>query len=93
MTKVDLICSVCRTQFQRDQKEYNRSQKFGRPSYCSRACSGKANMKSLGEHLGRGNPKNLVKRKADEYTPFRYFLRSIKRREYLKGKSDIDLKQ
>tara|TARA_Y100000310_G_C20283893_1_gene623895 strand:- start:33 stop:572 length:540 start_codon:yes stop_codon:yes gene_type:complete len=91
MSKVNLICSVCNQSFLRDKKEFNRSQKFGRPSYCSRICSGKANQKSLGEHLGVGNNDNLITRKPDEYTPFRYFLRAIKRREYLKGKSNIDL--
>ena len=92
MSKVNLICTVCSESFLRDKKEFNRSQKFGRPSYCSRSCSGKANQKSLGEYLRVGNVENLITRKPDEYTPFRYFLRSIKRREYLKGKSDIDLK-
>jgi hypothetical protein len=92
MSKVNLVCAVCSKRFLRDKKEYNRSQKFGRPCYCSRTCSGKANQKSLGEHLGVGKPEFLTTRKPDEYTPFRYFLRSIKRREYLKGKSDIDLK-
>jgi hypothetical protein len=92
MSVVLLRCPVCENDFERNKKEYNRSQKFGRPSYCTRSCSGKAHIRNLGEYCGKGRLENLVLRTTDQYTPFRYFLRSIKRREYRKGKSDIDLK-
>ena len=91
MSKITLICPICGAYFDRNKKEYNRSQKVGRPSYCSRTCSGKANVKSLGNYVGDTSRILGYKRKSDEFSKFRYFLRSIKSRTYKKGKSDIDL--
>mgnify|MGYP005813493137 FL=1 len=93
MSKITLTCPICGTHFDRNKKEYNRSQRVGRPSYCSRSCSGKANIQSLGRYVGDDSQLRLhgYKRKADEFSKFRYFLRRIKSRDYKKGKSDIDL--
>ena len=91
MSKIKLNCSICNKEFERKMGEYNRSIKFGRPQYCSRTCAGKANVVSLGKYCG--DIKNLKGKgkiwRKDEFTPFRYYLRSIKRRAYKKGKTDI----
>ena len=92
MSTINLKCSICHSDFPRNRSEYNRSQKLGRPSYCSRFCSGHANRYSLGKHLGNGNVKNFGNNKGtrkDEYTPFRYIFRCCKRRF---KEIDIDLK-
>lgn len=93
MSKIKLNCPVCGNEFQKVKKEYNRSIKFGRPQYCSRSCSGKANSKNLGEHCGNiDNFKGKAKVwKLDEFTPFRYYMRIIKRRSYQKGETNITL--
>lgn len=64
-------CPVCK-------KEYNRNLRLGRPSYCSRECSGKGNaatsLQNLGTNLGNIDnipmEKRLV-RKKDQWSPFR----------------------
>lgn len=95
MSKINLVCPVCKVEFLRSKKEYNRSQKFGRPSYCSRRCSGKANQKSLGEHLGNGRIENLINKtdnRRDEYSEFKWFMRCIKRRKRERQREyDVDL--
>jgi hypothetical protein len=96
MPVVILKCPICEKDFERNKKEYTRSQKLGRPSYCSRSCCGKAHAKNLGEYYGNGNIDNIPIEKRgtnlrDKYTPFRYFLRAIKRRQHKKGATNIDL--
>jgi hypothetical protein len=92
MAKTDVICDQCKTSYLKDVSEYNRNKKLGRPSYCSRSCSGKANAKSLGEHLGNGNIESIPPEKRfrpkDEYSVFRDTMRRIKRRFH---DYDIDL--
>ena len=93
MSKIKLNCPVCGNEFERTRGEYNRSIKIGRPQYCSRSCSGKGNLNNLGEHLGNAS-QIIGKGKVwapDEFTPFRYHMRIIKRRSYIKGESDITL--
>ena len=80
MKLINLNCPSCGTQFSRGSSEYNRSQKIGRPSYCSRACSSRESIKNnipidkrATSHLNPGN-------KLDEYSPYRWHLRNISRR-------------
>tara|TARA_R110000822_G_C15118878_1_gene473770 strand:+ start:135 stop:671 length:537 start_codon:yes stop_codon:yes gene_type:complete len=93
MSKVKLKCPVCNTEFERAKKEFNRSQKVGRKSYCSRNCTGIANKPNLGEYLGKGiNPELWGKKwTEDQFTPFRYFLKCAKGRRHLKGDTNLDL--
>jgi len=41
MCFVDAVCEVCGKTFERREAEFKRSQRLGRPSFCSRSCSGK----------------------------------------------------
>lgn len=84
---ITIKCDFCGKEFQKPLTEYNRCQKLGRNSYCSRECASKgATLKrqskphklasdKLLEHL-----KHICGNKRDAYTPFRYSLRSAKRR-------------
>jgi len=81
MAKVFIKCEVCDLEFERKRGEVNRSKRLGRPQYCSRRCSAKANEGSLGEHLGSGRPENLIKgNRRDKYSEFKWFMRCIRRR-------------
>lgn len=90
--KIELVCVICSTAFEREEREHKRSQKKGRKSYCSRSCSGKGNIKNIPKEK-LGNRDNLKKGSVkDEFSPFRYHLRKTKSRnkefnltlEYLK---------
>jgi hypothetical protein len=93
MSKVKLTCPICNSEFERSRGEYNRSQKVGRKSYCSRKCTGLANKPNLGEFLGKGTSPELWGKKwtPDSFTPFRYYLKSAKQRRHTKGETDLDL--
>jgi len=95
--KIELVCEICSTTFKRVEKEYKRSQKKGRKSYCSRRCSGKGNIKNIPKEK-IGNRDNLKRgSETDEFSPFRYHLRKTRSRnkefnltlEYLKEIWDI----
>lgn len=86
-------CRVCNKNFERPTKEVDRSKKLGRPNYCSRSCAGVGNKevgkKNLGKELGNKNRIKLYAgSKKDEYTPYKQFLRSAKKRY---KEVDIDL--
>ena len=96
LTVIILECGICNKKFERSRGEYNRSKKFGRPSFCSRKCSGTNNTKNFDEYYQNGgkrftehlNPAN----RRDDYSPFKWFMRVIKRRKKEKGREfDVDL--
>lgn len=93
MPVILLKCPICKKEFEREKKEHNRSRRRGRPSYCSRTCSGHAHTSNLGEHLGIGRSDNLISgNRRDEYSPFKWFLKNVKQRNKDKNrKYDIDL--
>lgn len=89
MANIKLTCPVCEQGFERRRAEYNRSQKLGRPSYCSRKCGAYANKENLGENLG--NTEFLLKggdNRSDEFTKFKWFMRCVRRR---RKEHNIDL--
>jgi len=88
---------ICNKKFERSKSEYKRSQKLARPSFCSRKCSGINNTKNFDEYYKNGgkriiehlNPSN----RREELSPFKWFMRVIKRRKKEKGRDfNIDLK-
>ena len=91
MKTIELTCPVCQSRFDRPLKEYNRSQKKGKPSYCSRKCSSKVNIANIPKETMVTDHLRLIVR-SDEYSPFRFHYRNAKRRnkefnltlEYLK---------
>lgn len=84
---INLTCNYCNTKFEKYIGEYNRQIKNGKKIfYCSRSCSGKGNAKNLGDHLG--NSENLLRGydRTDDYTPFRKYIRRVKKRHRETGK-------
>lgn len=78
MPQIEVTCEICGKVFLRERGEVNRSRKLGRRMFCSRECTGIANIPNLPEervtdHLIKG-------RVADRYSPFREYLKIIKRR-------------
>jgi hypothetical protein len=86
--KMKVRCFWCNKEFEKSLKEYNRSEKIGRRHFCSRSCSGRQKNKeypSDATHL-LGIPYS---RKFDEYSSFRWFVKSCRYRQDKKGKTDI----
>lgn len=84
----EVTCDYCGNLCSKPTSEYLRSLKLGRKMFCSRSCSG-ANCNKYRDRK-TGNyfiPKNIPK---DDLSPFRYLLRSAKRR--FKG-CDLTLEQ
>jgi len=89
MKTISLECSSCGKSFERALKEYRRTNvKGGRKPYCSLKCSGKAAASHFekwqwtSETAPRGSKK-------DEYSPYREYMRRIKRRH---KKTEVDVK-
>lgn len=89
---VTFICDECGNEGIKAKTEYERNLKLGRKNYCCRSCAVKGASKSrtgktyipsdaLLEHLDK-----MKSNRKDEYTPFRYTLRAVKRRY-----KDIDI--
>ena len=90
--KINLVCEICNSSFEREEREHKRNQKKGRKTYCSRSCSGKGNIKNLPEEK-RGNTQHLRKgSQRDEFSPFRYHLRKAKSRDKICTLTLQDLK-
>ena len=93
---VEVECDNCNCLFSKPASEYNRNLKFNRSNYCSRRCSG-ASCNKNGKQKGNFESIKDYLHKKDQYTPFRYYLRSCKRRnkdcsislEYLKSLWEI----
>ena len=90
--KVEVACYHCKKIFMKSSKEFNRSEKIGRKHFCGRSCCGHYHNTTNRERWFKpGSIKHLSGNKRDEFTPFRYFMKSVKYRETLKGKSDLTL--
>lgn len=81
--KIECICKECGVSFLKPVKEYNRRVKLDRPLYCSLSCAGVANQNSLGDCKGKISliPADAIKRKKDEYSDLRVFMRLARRRD------------
>jgi hypothetical protein len=80
---VECVCNSCGCSFLKSTKEYNRRIKLYKLLYCSLSCAGIANQNSLGEYKGKISqiPKDVVKRKKDEFSDLRVFARLARRRD------------
>lgn len=87
-----LRCCVCGQEFERCDAEYKRNQKIGRKVFCSRSCTGKLLVKNIPKESKRWDhlPKGST---SDEYSPFRWHLKNIRRRNKVFTISLQDLKE
>lgn len=81
----ELLCPVCHQSFRRNASEIKRSQRLGRPSYCSRACAGAANLESLGEHADSTKYLRRAGGGSDLYSPICTPFRIARNRARLNG--------
>ena len=92
--KIILTCNICDTSFEKLSGEYKRqtNKNPDRLWYCSLSCAGTKNKKSLGKYLGNGTLESFKGRRRlkDEFSQFRYVMRSVKRRVN-KGETDLTL--
>ena len=87
-SKVIVVCQnpVCRKEFSKQQGEFNRSEKLGRPHFCSLSCH--ALFRGLGTSKVTTRTTSHLKDiiRTDDFSPFRYHLKvmkkSAKRRSY-----------
>lgn len=82
-----IICDNCGKEFQKPLSEIKRSALAGRNNYCCRECVGqglsrirKGILKGPANEKTRQHLKEMCNNRRDNMTPFRYTLRSIKRR-------------
>lgn len=79
MSKIDVTCDFCGESFKREKSEVNKSNKMGWSIFCSRDCSSKGQRRPITQP--NGNSDNLKRGSlSDEYSPFRYFMRAVRRR-------------
>jgi len=87
--KINVMCEQCGSIFERENREQNRSLKLNRRTFCSRKCSGKANINNIPiDKISNYDISQHSSNRKDEYTPFKSYLRRIKSRT---KEIDIDL--
>lgn len=86
-----LKCNECGKEFEKSTGEYNRKIKLGKTKfYCGLSCAGKNSSSHLKKWHGRNNDNLKSENRRDEFSPFRQFIRSAKKRRD-KDKTDIDV--
>lgn len=82
MKTITLNCDICKKPFKRNKGEYARSQRLGRKSFCSLACSCVNSNRVEPRGIG-----NLIRdgRQLDEYSPFRFFVKKARARSKKKS--------
>ena len=88
MSKIQIQCENCKILFNKEIGEYNRKIKLNSKFYCSQSCAGKQSTNHLKPYLGIIHPN--FKRVKDEFSPFREYLRRVRRRIRLRG-SDVNM--
>ena len=81
---IEIECDCRHMQFQKPLSEYNRNIKLGRHNFCSRSCaikfSNSVRQKTEKMIQAQNNLKNYANNHKDEYSPFRYLLRTVRNR-------------
>lgn len=80
---VELTCGVCGKLFKRRKAEFNRSSKMGRPSFCSRTCTGKHNAGNFGDARCTDTSHLRPDNRKDDFTGtgFKEALRRVRNRQ------------
>jgi hypothetical protein len=87
MAKIEVTCDVCGKTFLRERGEVARSKRLGRRSFCSRQCTGIANVENLPEKEIRLRNLRRGGREPDEFSPFREYLKLARRRMREQGQT------
>jgi len=93
MKTIILTCESCGAQYEKYRSEHNRCQKRGRGSFCSRSCAGRygiAARRLRGEKIGT-SIHLVAGSTSDQFSPFRYYLKSVRARHKQHGFSETDL--
>jgi hypothetical protein len=83
--QIELKCPICDTSYSKDESEYNRNNKLGRVSCCSRTCTAiyrnkrvSANSDNYPDvYKNRYDISQHAGNQKDELTPFKYMLKCI----------------
>jgi hypothetical protein len=89
--KIIIICSSCGKEVEKKLAEIKRQKKKGRKVfYCSLGCAGKANCSHLEKYFNQQSIERIKKyrRKLDDYSNFRWYMKCIKNRQ---KDSNIDM--
>ena len=89
---ITLSCDYCGNSYEKPESEYKRNLKLNRKNYCSRSCVAKDN-NSKKVIKNRYDVSQHCNNKGDEFTPYRYTIRNIKRRSKEFDLSLEDLKE
>lgn len=79
MVKIKLTCETCGLEFERCKSEHNRNVKKNSRTFCSRKCCGVGTLNNIPKESKKWDHLAKVSN-ADEFSPFRWHMRNIKRR-------------
>ena len=85
---ITIICDNCGSEFQKPESEYKRNVKLGRKNFCCRSCAATYSNQHRSKDSFSSNIAKYAGNQKDEYTPFRYTMRCVRRRD---KEIDIDL--
>lgn len=88
----ECICKNCGKLFKKPLTEIRRSEKYGRPHFCSRSCTGKHNVKNFGDKKSSYDISKHSGNRFDGYTKFKYHYRNILKRNQIVDVDIQDLK-
>jgi hypothetical protein len=74
------VCKNCGKEYEKPLSEINRNKKLNRSNFCTRSCVGKFHISNFGDKNW-----NLKDNHRDEYTMFKYYMKSINDRRGSKG--------
>lgn len=86
---VSVRCAFCKIKFDKSLKEFNRSEKVKKRHLCSRSCCGKL---KNSENKPNTSGLNRGYNKTDEYSPFRFYMKTCNGRRDKLGSTNLDLK-
>ena len=79
MNTTKVQCATCHKFFDKPTNQYNRTERQGKRHFCSRSCSSTSNIDVLKPYWKFNKDKLIHKGPQDEYSPFRWHLRNIRR--------------
>jgi len=92
MKTITITCANCGKQAEKKKAEIERQRRRGRDTfYCNRSCAGSASCEHLSKYDKYPLWKHGYKRQPDEFTPFRKFVRSAKKREVESKRENLDV--